>query len=89
MENVTIELSKELIVSSCQKAVESILGGSSYSYDNPIKKAVENSLKNKQTEINMIVNKVITEVITSEEFKLKIQDIVSYSVLKDLDKLKK
>ena len=61
-----IKITKERILELIPKFFEEVLKSD---YSNPIKEAVEESLKEKDGEIKKMVNEVITEVLATKEFK--------------------
>ena len=48
------------------------------SYDNPLKKAVEEEIKSQEGEIKKFVNEMMAKILSDEQFKVKIaNDLIS------------
>lgn len=73
MENITIEITEEQIRNSFKLAAEKILKDD---YGNPVKKAMEEAIANKQGEIKKVVDEIIVSAISDPEFKEKIAQAV-------------
>ena len=68
MEN-TIQITKERILELIPKFFQEAL---EKDYNNPIKEAIEGALKEKEGLVKQMVNEIITESLTTPEFKEQI-----------------
>ena len=73
METIKIEITEEQIRAGIEKSFSEALKNT---YGNPVKDAVEASIKSNEGAIKKIVDEVIVAAITNPEFKTKISDIV-------------
>lgn len=73
MENITIEVTKEQIQQAFQLHVQKILKDD---YGSPIKKALEDAVKEKEGAIKKVVDEIIVAAISDPEFKEKIASAV-------------
>jgi len=74
-----IKITKERILELLPKHFDEVLKSD---YSNPIKDAVEEAMKDKEGEIKKLVNDVISEVLTTKEFKEEITKQIIANVLK-------
>lgn len=73
MEDIKLTVTQEQI----QKAMEAaMVKALSDSYDSPVRKAVEESIKNADGLIKKAVNEIIGAAISDPEFKSRIADVV-------------
>ncbi len=69
MESIQIDITVEKLRKALQASCESVL---SSSYDSPIRKAMEEAIKDKTGEIRLFVDSIITDAITNPDFKTQI-----------------
>ncbi len=73
MTNVTLEVTQEMIEAALKQALTKALADS---YDSPVRKAVEASIKEKEGAIKSVVDEIITSAIADPAFKSRIADVV-------------
>jgi len=73
METINITITSEQIETAVKSALTNALKDS---YDSPVRKAVEASIKEKEGAIKQVVDSILTEAISSPEFKSRIADHV-------------
>lgn len=73
MEQISVEITKQQIQESFKTSVDKILKDD---YNNPIKKALEQALTEKQGEIKKVVDEIIASAINDPAFKERIASAV-------------
>lgn len=70
---ITMELVKTIVEESLPKMIQDSLVDK---YDSPLKKAVDQIIKDKEGEINILVKEIVAGVFTDPVFKTKVADAV-------------
>lgn len=79
MESITIEITLAKLQDAVQKNVEDVLKSG---YNNPLRKAIENALNEKQGIFKTFVDDLITETLMNPEFKTQLGSIMMQEMVK-------
>lgn len=85
METIKVEITEEKIRNAMELSLDKILKSD---YDNPVKKAMDAAINDKQGEIKKVVDEIITAAISSPDFKTRIADAVISRMVESALKLR-
>lgn len=73
MENLKIEIDGTKLQAALKKQLEDVC---SSSYDSPVRKVIQEALKEQEGAIKKLVDEIISTAIGTEEFKKQMSDMV-------------
>lgn len=73
METIKVEITKDQIQKAFELAAAKVLTND---YGNPVREAMEKSIKEKEGEIKKVVDEIIVEAISNADFKERIAQAV-------------
>jgi hypothetical protein len=78
MEYIEVKLDFKKVQDAIKKQLEEVCGSS---YNSPIRKVVEDSLKGQEGSIKLMVDDIIKNAIGTEEFKKQMSDLVIHKLV--------
>ncbi len=81
--SITVEVTFDKLQEAVKNSIEGILKSS---YGNPIKDTVEKAIKEKGSEVEVIVKQIIAESMSNPDFKVKLGEVVMGRLIESIIK---